>query len=483
MISSSSTQPDDAALVGLVIAGDSEAFTELAGRYHSAVCAVAYGYLGNFDDVQDAVQDAFIIAYKRLSSLQEPGKFGPWLRKITANLCLDILRSQRNHLPLDEVTERAGFDDSQALATQSIVWDALTRLSEEKRITTTMFYVDGYSHAEIADFLEVPVNTVRSRLQSAKKQLTEEMITLVKDVLDEGRNSIKISNPRVLQSDLAEYTGNDEIDLFLYGVVNVIGIAFGEQIRSVFLVKAYLYREFLPVAVVFKDGVSKEYRWNTWSMMDHIMHLSKYRYKLDPYYFGGECRLYGEPDSEDQWTPCDSVTQLSLREDSLLLWGEDIRHKIVQPDIELVKKDALIPVFNRIKWRHNDRKKPDDPHPLDTKLTYPLSESDVDVKTSPEDIEHLAFDNLLLARAAVTVDTGSFISELDTVACEYAKQIDGAYASLVQQSSDILFGQLTWQQKRKAVSSWRRLLTGFENSLLEIVFEKGLDISDHVIRT
>src|SRR5206468_6222366 len=65
--------------------------------------------------------------------------------------------------------------------------EALRRLSEKTRLTVTLFYIGGYSHAEIARFLEIPLNTVRSRLQHAKRQLREEMMTMVSDVLNEGK--------------------------------------------------------------------------------------------------------------------------------------------------------------------------------------------------------------------------------------------------------------------------------------------------------
>ena len=69
-------------LVERVIVGDRDAFAGLVDRYRDAACAVAYSYFGGFDDVQDAVQEAFVQAYCQLHQLREPAKFGPWLRRI-----------------------------------------------------------------------------------------------------------------------------------------------------------------------------------------------------------------------------------------------------------------------------------------------------------------------------------------------------------------------------------------------------------------
>jgi len=68
------------ALVEDTIGGDPEAFARLVDRYRDAASAVAYSYLGGFDDVKDAVQEAFVLAYCNLRQLRQPAKFGPWPR-------------------------------------------------------------------------------------------------------------------------------------------------------------------------------------------------------------------------------------------------------------------------------------------------------------------------------------------------------------------------------------------------------------------
>lgn len=182
---------EDGELVRRTLMGDQPAFAELVNRYRDAACGVAYHYLGGFDDAQDAVQEAFVHAYLRLNQLSDPGKFAPWLRRITANACADLLRRRGDRLiSLDEEEERAMSDseqDPERLAARRVVRQALERLPEKTRLVVTLFYIDGYSHEEVAGFLEVPVNTVRSRLRRAKQQLREEMMDMVTDVLTEGK--------------------------------------------------------------------------------------------------------------------------------------------------------------------------------------------------------------------------------------------------------------------------------------------------------
>ena len=177
------------ALVEDTIAGDSEAFARLVDRYRDAASAVAYSYLGGFDDVQDAVQEAFVHAYCNLRQLREPAKFGPWLRRIAANSCAMALRKrERSNVSLDEVAEQpSASDDAHRIAARAVVREALGKLSDATRLTVTLSYINGYSHAEIAEFLEVPLTTVRSRLRHAKRKLREEMIEMVEDVLHEDK--------------------------------------------------------------------------------------------------------------------------------------------------------------------------------------------------------------------------------------------------------------------------------------------------------
>lgn len=176
-------------LVRETIAGEREAFELLVDRYRDAVSAVAYSYLGGFDDVQDAVQEAFVHAYCNLRQLREPEKFGPWLRRIAANSCAMALRKrERSSISLEEIAEQpSSADDARRIASRAVVSEALSKLSDTTRLTVTLSYIDGYSHSEVAEFLEVPITAVRSRLRHAKRKLREEMLEMVEDVLHEDK--------------------------------------------------------------------------------------------------------------------------------------------------------------------------------------------------------------------------------------------------------------------------------------------------------
>ena len=187
----------DALLVRQARTGDRCAFETLISRYRNVVCGVAYHYLNHFEDAQDVAQETFVTAFLRLNDLRDADRFGPWLRRAAMNLCADRLRQRGFRLlSLSSLSDDAPASpglglqdnvtvagpDADALATRLIVREALARLSDKIRLVVTLHYLSGYSHDEIARFLEIPVNTVRSRLQIAKRQLREEM-KMVNDVL------------------------------------------------------------------------------------------------------------------------------------------------------------------------------------------------------------------------------------------------------------------------------------------------------------
>jgi RNA polymerase sigma factor (sigma-70 family) len=177
-------QKQEGTLVRQARSGDACAFATLVSRYRDKVYATALHYLrGSMDDAQDAAQEAFIQAYLRLPELREPESFGPWLRRLIRNHCLDILR-QRRPVSLETLGETYFISDTQAQVDSRLcIKEALDCLSEKTRLTLLLCYVGGCSHDEAAHFLQIPVNTVRSRLQIAKRQLREEMIHMTTDTL------------------------------------------------------------------------------------------------------------------------------------------------------------------------------------------------------------------------------------------------------------------------------------------------------------
>jgi RNA polymerase sigma-70 factor (ECF subfamily) len=163
----------DAEIVARVRAGEKDAYTLLVERYRSAVFALARSHLGHVEDARDVAQETFLQAYERLGQLREPEKFAAWLRRIAANECR--MWRRRHRVALLYEVEAGGADSVERLTTRLAVEQALACLSEASRLTLALFYQRACSLQEIADFLEVPVTTVKSRLRDARARLRKEL--------------------------------------------------------------------------------------------------------------------------------------------------------------------------------------------------------------------------------------------------------------------------------------------------------------------
>ena len=177
---------NDADLVRRVQDGDGEAYSQLLQRYGNVVYALAYSHLHNFEDARDVAQEAFVAAYVRLGQLREPARFGAWLRQITVNQCHMWQRQKRDHQPLDVTLCKP--HEAEQVETRVLVHQALACLSASTRLTLTLFYMHSYSMQDIAEFLEVPVSTVKSRLRNARDRLKKELgeMETVKNTLQDA---------------------------------------------------------------------------------------------------------------------------------------------------------------------------------------------------------------------------------------------------------------------------------------------------------
>ena len=179
-----------------------EAFGELVIRFQDMAFGCAFAVLGDVYLAQDTAQEAFVVAWQKLAQLREPAAFPGWFKRIVLTQCSRLLRCKRLQiLPLEAganaSTKDPGPDVSaerQDLLTK--VLQAINALPENERLVTTLFYMNGYTQADIGEFLEVPVSTVNKRLYTARQRLKGSVVDLVKDDLRKQRPSrdAKFSN-------------------------------------------------------------------------------------------------------------------------------------------------------------------------------------------------------------------------------------------------------------------------------------------------
>lgn len=144
-------------------------------RHRRSILALAYRTLENADDAQDVAQEAFVYALQRLPDLREAGRFAPWLRHITLSLCADYRRRRGTRRLGEPITVLNEAGEEVASAEAFTVRQAVAGLSDAHRTTLLLYYVGGWSREEVAAILEIPVNTVRSRLMAAKRNLRAEL--------------------------------------------------------------------------------------------------------------------------------------------------------------------------------------------------------------------------------------------------------------------------------------------------------------------
>jgi RNA polymerase sigma-70 factor (ECF subfamily) len=172
----------DAELVALAQRGELTALATVFERHRPSLYAAAIGLLRDRDEAADAVQDTFVTALTKISSLQDPAAIRSWLRTVLQNACLMRLR-QRRPVLMAEVPDRVdGAVDLERFveqrAARDVVWSGVDSLSEEERVTLVLRHFSRCaSYQAIAEVTGVPVGTVRSRLHRAHQRLADELVT------------------------------------------------------------------------------------------------------------------------------------------------------------------------------------------------------------------------------------------------------------------------------------------------------------------
>lgn len=164
------------------------AFGELVYRFQDAAYGWAFAVLGDVHMAQDAVQEAFVSAYQNLGQLRQPIAFSSWFKRIVVSQCHRFIRGKKLTLHSIETTgdlpseENQPSDVVEAGELGEKVLAAIQALPEPEQIVTEMYYLEGYSQKEIATSLELPLTTVKKRLQYARSHLKGILFTMV-DVL------------------------------------------------------------------------------------------------------------------------------------------------------------------------------------------------------------------------------------------------------------------------------------------------------------
>jgi RNA polymerase sigma-70 factor, ECF subfamily len=167
----------DAKAVRRCLRGQRSGFDELVTRYRAIAVGVALSICREHSLAEDAAQEAFIMAFRKLKQLSRPESFCAWLMNIVRNAALRVMHNAVRH---GEVLQKVTVDsppeptDDRHLTLSLEVADVLARVDDDARQMLTMKYLEGMTCAEIAAALEVPIGTVTSKMCRVMGALREE---------------------------------------------------------------------------------------------------------------------------------------------------------------------------------------------------------------------------------------------------------------------------------------------------------------------
>ncbi len=172
----------DEELVEACLAGEDSAFDVLLGRWEKRIRGAIYRLVGSDEEARDLCQEAFLKAYKSLRSFKQEARFSSWLYQIALNLCRDRIRRRRGKtmVSLDELEEGGAampvagptaLDLLQERDTSRLVAQAIEALPGEQREVIILKEYQGLTFLEIAQALDVPISTVKTRLYRGLDQL------------------------------------------------------------------------------------------------------------------------------------------------------------------------------------------------------------------------------------------------------------------------------------------------------------------------
>lgn len=168
----------DAELIRAHLAGDVRAFEALVARHRTRVYAVALRVCGRPEDALDVCQEVFITAFRKLGTFRQEALLSTWLHRLTVNAALDLARrrSRRDHPSLDVLEARpdpaAGPEEIAMASHRAVaVQAALAKLGPDHRAVVVLHDLNDLDYAGVAEALDIPVGTVKSRLHRARVEL------------------------------------------------------------------------------------------------------------------------------------------------------------------------------------------------------------------------------------------------------------------------------------------------------------------------
>ena len=167
------------------IAGDRRMQEELYSRFAPKMYAVCLRYANNADDAQDLLQEGFIKVYRNLHRFRAEGSFEGWMRRVFVNTSIEHFRKKSARLSMVSEKEENTIEDAdisalENLAAQDII-NIVQELSPGYRTVFNLYVIEGYSHKEIGELLDISEGTSKSQLARAKAVLQKKVSQYLSD--------------------------------------------------------------------------------------------------------------------------------------------------------------------------------------------------------------------------------------------------------------------------------------------------------------
>ncbi|HEY3282425.1 MAG TPA: sigma-70 family RNA polymerase sigma factor [Armatimonadota bacterium] len=172
--------------------GDLAAFNELVQRYEKQVYTLAYRLCGNHDDAEDIAAEVFLRVFNALPRFRGDAQFSTWLYRVVTNVYLDTRKRRSNHpvasledyLETDEGGQPRQVQDTapspqeelEANERREVLQRAIQALPEFQRIMITLYHVEELPYEQISEILQMPLGTVKSRLNRARRALRDHLV-------------------------------------------------------------------------------------------------------------------------------------------------------------------------------------------------------------------------------------------------------------------------------------------------------------------
>jgi len=185
------TEEINVALLHRCLSNDPAAYNELFNRYNRRILNTAYRILGEEASAEDALQETLLNVYRGISSFRGDSKISTWISRITINVCLGMLRKGKNKQCIDLEDEGAKdltaeptvFTDPLAYASQeelkAVVQETFARMTDKQEVVVRLHDMEGHTIQEIAELIDCPIGTVKSRLFYGRQEFKSVFNSLI----------------------------------------------------------------------------------------------------------------------------------------------------------------------------------------------------------------------------------------------------------------------------------------------------------------